>query len=66
MFLGFAFAVSQFGARGFSILSYLISDLKAPLPMILLCITTGLALLSLIFIVKPELKKEAKEEIDNE
>ena len=54
LFLSFAFAVSQFGARGFSILSYLLADLSAPIPMILLCVTTAIAFLSLVFLKKPE------------
>lgn len=52
LFLGFAFAVTQFAARGSSILSYLLSDLEPPMPMILLCIITGVALLTLVFLKK--------------
>ena len=56
LFLGFAFSVTQFGSRGMSILSYLLSDLEAPIPMVLLCGTTALALLSLVFLSKPALQ----------
>ena len=54
LFLGFAFSVSQFCSRGSSILSYLLTDLKPPIPMILLCITTGVALFSILFLIKPK------------
>lgn len=54
LFLAFAFSVTQFGARGMSIMSYLLADLEEPFPMILLCGTTGLALFSLIFLSKPD------------
>ena len=44
LFLGFVFSVSQFCARGSSISSYLLSDLKAPAPMILLWTTSAIAI----------------------
>ena len=60
LFIGFAFSVTQFGARGMSILSFLMSDLKEPIPMVLLCATSGLALFSLIFLSKPRINQENK------
>jgi hypothetical protein len=54
LFVGFSLAVSQFGGRGFSSLSYVLSDLNEPIPMILLWITTGVALFSLLFLRKTD------------
>ncbi|CAI2364061.1 unnamed protein product [Moneuplotes crassus] len=53
LFVSFAFSVTQFGSRGLTILSYLMSDLQEPIPMILLCTTTGIALFCLVFLTKP-------------
>ena len=60
LFLGFAFSVTQFGSRGMSILSYLMADLSEPIPMVLLCSTAGLALISLIFLSKPDTEEEIR------
>lgn len=54
LFIGFAFSVTQFGSRGITILSYLMADLHEPIPMVLLWVTTGIALVALVFLRKPK------------
>ena len=58
LFVAFAFAVCQFASRSSTIFSYLLSDLQAPIPMILLVATGGLALITLMCLSKPNYKQE--------
>lgn len=53
LFTAFAFAVCQVGARFTTIASYVLSDLKSPIPMILLCSTGVISLITLVFLSKP-------------
>ena len=55
LFTAFAFAVCQLGSRSFTVLSYLLSDLTAPIPMVLLSSLSFVAFASMIFISKPSL-----------
>lgn len=53
LFTAFAFAVCQVGARGTTMLSYVLSDLKPPIPMILLTSIGLISLILLLFLSKP-------------
>lgn len=66
LFLAFAFAVCQFGARGMTIFSYVLSDIKAPVPMIILCASSAVALIALFFLTKPLDEQNEDEQEDDE
>ena len=53
LFLSFAFGVTQFTSRSFTILSFPLSELSAPIPMILFSITPCLAFFLLWIFAKP-------------
>ncbi|CAI2363877.1 unnamed protein product [Moneuplotes crassus] len=53
LLVGFAFSVTQAVSRTVTILSYLMTDFKHPIPMILFCSITVAALLPLLFLKKP-------------
>jgi predicted MFS family arabinose efflux permease len=58
LFTAFAFAVCQVGARATTISSYVLSDLKHPIPTILLVATTIVSIASLFFLSKPILEEK--------
>ena len=53
LFVSFAFAICQVGARSSTIASYLLSDLQEPYPMILLVSTGLVSLICLFWLSKP-------------
>lgn len=53
------FGVTQFLSRAFTILAFPLSELEAPIPMVLFTVTPIVALL-LVSFVKNEVKKEKK------
>ena len=57
LFLAFAFGVTQFAARAFTILAFPLSELEAPIPMILFSSTPMLAF-GLLFFVKSPVEQE--------
>uniref|UniRef100_A0A7S3J1X0 Uncharacterized protein n=1 Tax=Euplotes harpa TaxID=151035 RepID=A0A7S3J1X0_9SPIT len=58
LFLAFAFSVTQFAARAFTILAFPISEIEAPIPMILFSITPCLAFVLLWMFAKPPVPEE--------
>jgi hypothetical protein len=53
LFLAFAFGVTQLAARAFTILAFPLSELHAPIPMILFSITPIIAFIFLFFVKSP-------------
>ena len=62
LFLAFAFSITQFLARALTILAFPLSELEAPIPMILFSITPTVAFCLLFFVKPPEKKKEVRKE----
>lgn len=62
LFLAFAFGVTQFLARALTILAFPLSELEAPLPMVLFSITPIIAFTLLFFVQSPTIVKEIRKE----
>ena len=63
LFLAFAFSLTQFASRSVTILSFPLSELKAPVPMILFSITPSLSFILLwLFAKAPKNEDEKRKE----
>jgi len=62
LFLAFAFGVTQFAARAFTILAFPMSELEAPLPMVLFSITPIIAFILLFFVRSPVLPESYRKD----
>lgn len=62
LFLAFAFGVTQFAARAFTIAAFPISEIDAPIPMILYSITPTIAFVLLFFVKQPLAVEEQRRE----
>ena len=56
LFLSFAFGITQFASRAFTILAFPVSEIDAPTPMIIFSVTPWIAFVLLILFVKPPRK----------
>jgi MFS family permease len=62
LFLAFAFGITQFAARALTITAFPLSELEAPIPMILFSITPCVAFILLFFIKAPALADNHRKE----
>jgi hypothetical protein len=62
LFLAFAFEVSQFEVRALTITAFPLSELEAPIPMILFSITPCVAFVLLFFVKPPALADDNRRE----
>lgn len=62
LFLAFAFGVTQFAARAFTILAFPISEIEAPTPMIIFSISPIIAFILLFFVKSPTPPEDNRKE----